>query len=545
MNRKQVANSMLGAVIGAGLFACGHSRAQTPINATCEGEAAQSPLSRPASVVTVGVSLFDTERVRVALLPYQNATVRKGLCNAVEAIRVLYREEGFVGIHVYVNNWDVGPDGTATIFVIEGRIARIDVSGASQFSGENVKAGAPALRTSEPVYMQRLDRQLRMINENPAKSVRVLLEGGQVAGELDARLEVVEQPVVRTTLSLDNSGTRNSGKYRATLGVRHANVNDLDGVASGHVSTSPEKPERVLSVGGGYRVPDYRHSLMWEVFAAYSDVQGASTTTEAGAVTFSGSGRLAGLRATRFLSRLQDLDQRVGLVGEYRAYINQCEVAGLPPGACGPGGVSVATTLMTLEYSLSRTIRQPIFLQLAFVRNIGGGGSLGDESQFELARPGAKPGYNIVRASGALSASLPDNWEVHLRASWQGTRKPLISGEQFGIGGAGSVRGYEERELAGDRGAFASLQIQAPTFYGSPFSGSRTYVFADAARVSNADGLACNGANWRCPMAAVGFGGRLKAGELLIQVDVGRVLRDATRSAAGDTKAHVSVRYSL
>jgi hemolysin activation/secretion protein len=37
-----------------------------------------------------------------------------------------------------------------------------------------------------------------------------------------------------------------------------------------------------------------------------------------------------------------------------------------------------------------------------------------------------------------------------------------VPGELFGVGGAQSVRGYEERELAGDSGLQASFEFTTP-----------------------------------------------------------------------------------
>ena len=38
----------------------------------------------------------------------------------------------------------------------------------------------------------------------------------------------------------------------------------------------------------------------------------------------------------------------------------------------------------------------------------------------------------------------------------------LISGEQFGLGGAYSLRGFEEREVTGDKGMQATVEVYAP-----------------------------------------------------------------------------------
>lgn len=74
--------------------------------------------------------------------------------------------------------------------------------------------------------------------------------------------------------------------------------------------------------------------------------------------------------------------------------------------------------------------------------------------------------------------SLPDAQYLLLRTYGQYTsKKELPSSEQFSVGGMATVRGYEESELSGDKGFFASLE------YGFPLSKDkqslRGFVFYD------------------------------------------------------------------
>lgn len=80
--------------------------------------------------------------------------------------------------------------------------------------------------------------------------------------------------------------------------------------------------------------------------------------------------------------------------------------------------------------------------------------------------------------------NLPASQYLLLRAFGQFTNaKELPSSEQFSIGGIATVRGYEESELSGDKGWFASLE------YGFPISKDkqslRGFVFYDYGVVYN------------------------------------------------------------
>ncbi|MGO9204024.1 MAG: ShlB/FhaC/HecB family hemolysin secretion/activation protein [Limisphaerales bacterium] len=55
------------------------------------------------------------------------------------------------------------------------------------------------------------------------------------------------------------------------------------------------------------------------------------------------------------------------------------------------------------------------------------------------------------------------NWVLSLRANGQWTSEPLLSTEQFGLGGVASIRGYREGEVFGDNGWWVSAEEKTPT----------------------------------------------------------------------------------
>ncbi|MFX5634281.1 ShlB/FhaC/HecB family hemolysin secretion/activation protein, partial [Acinetobacter baumannii] len=75
---------------------------------------------------------------------------------------------------------------------------------------------------------------------------------------------------------------------------------------------------------------------------------------------------------------------------------------------------------------------------------------------------GATAGYYAVRYGAGFSKVLPAAWQLKLTLSGQYTSDSLVPGEQFGIGGASSVRGFSERALANDYGTLVSGEIYTP-----------------------------------------------------------------------------------
>jgi hypothetical protein len=62
----------------------------------------------------------------------------------------------------------------------------------------------------------------------------------------------------------------------------------------------------------------------------------------------------------------------------------------------------------------------------------------------------------------SVDFNLPRQWVFSANAAGQWASEPLISNEQFGIGGVNSVRGYHGGEAFGDTGWYLSLEQKTP-----------------------------------------------------------------------------------
>ena len=92
------------------------------------------------------------------------------------------------------------------------------------------------------------------------------------------------------------------------------------------------------------------------------------------------------------------------------------------------------------------------------------GGPFSDRGEFSDASGNAKTSgtYVTAQASATRDQRIHEDWTVLLRADGQWANEPLISNEQFGIGGTGGVRGYQEGERYGDTGWRLALEPRTP-----------------------------------------------------------------------------------
>lgn len=68
----------------------------------------------------------------------------------------------------------------------------------------------------------------------------------------------------------------------------------------------------------------------------------------------------------------------------------------------------------------------------------------------------------ILTPSMSRDFLIHTNWVLSIHAEGQWTDQPLISNEQFGLGGVNSVRGYQEGQVFGDTGWWIGLEQKTP-----------------------------------------------------------------------------------
>lgn len=494
-----------------------------------------------------GNTLLPSEAIAATVAPFRGDRDLAELKQAALAVQALYSKAGFGAVVAYLPPQSLA-GGLVTIQVVEGRLGHVQVVGNAQHSEANIRATLPALIQGATPRVRELDAQIQLANENPSKQVRVMFQPAQEAGSTDARIMVNEQPLQRWSVDLDNTGNNNTGELRANLGWQYANLGDLDHVAAVQFQTSPSHPNLVKVLSAGYHMPLYAQQISLDAYLAHSDVGGGTITTPVGGLQFNGRGNAAGLRANHVLSPLGDIAQRVSVGLDYRSYLNDCGIEGLPPGACGTAGESVSVQPLSVEYALQRAGTVAWAVSIGLLHNLQIGGGLADSAHFEAVRPGAKPHYTTLRFSGMLVTPVLGEWQLRGRLAGQFSPDALVPGEQFGLGGLASVRGYEERELSGDTAGVVALELVTPDLAArmEPRSGQlNALAFVDAGWIQNHLDTPCLDTHASCRMASVGLGARYNSRQLRAQLYVAQALTTAVHTQRNHIRAHFSVGYSF
>jgi hemolysin activation/secretion protein len=543
------------------LVTCALAQAQTRTGQSASQSApSQAPTFEIRRFVFEGASLIPQEEFERRTRPFTGpnrsfADVQK----ALEAVERAYSEAGYNAVQVVLPEQEL-ERGEVRFEIVEARVGRVVVEGNKHFDDANIRASVPALAPGTAPNITRIARDLNLANENPAKKATVLLRSGEREGTVDAVVRVVDEDWLKYAVTLDNTGTNETGELRVGLGLQNANVFGRDHVLNlqyvgapysnstndqGEPSQLSIKPsDRVLIVGAGYHVPLYALGDSLDFIAGYSDVD--SGTVE-GLFNVAGAGTIFAGRYTRNLDAIDNYTHRVVFALDYRAYDNS--------------GVQIASTGMQLipdvtvhPWSLSyggqlRQADSETQFSLGYAQNIPGGND-GTQADFCAVRSNgsgvcAPARYHILQPALTHSQALPADWQLRFAMNGQWTRDQLVPGEQFGLGGMDSVRGFHEREITGDRGYRGSGELYTPdlgSLLGISDLRLRALTFYDWGSVRRLDPLP--GEPRRQSIASTGVGIRLAyARSLTLRADWGLVLNGGGQQSAGDSLVQFRVSY--
>jgi hemolysin activation/secretion protein len=441
---------------------------------------------------------------------------------AHEALEKAYRSRGFYMVAVTLPEQEINT-GVVRLIVTENRIGKINVEGNLFFDEKNIRDSLPELRQGEIPNLDAVSLSLKLANENPAKKVNLQLLKSDREREVDAKIEVKDERPWKIGISADNWGDQQTGNMRLGILFRHANVFNRDHLLTLQYITSPEKIDRVSIYSIGYRVPLYSLGSSIDLIGAYSNVDSGTISAAAYDMNVSGKGSILGIRYNQNLTRIGSYEHHLILGLDYRSYDNDINLQGIQLG----NDVTVHPVSLTYAGTLTTDARVTVCFYLTNVQNLPGIWDNRDTgSDFENARTGARRDYNIFRYGANLSYVTGGDWKVRALVNGQYTNDPLVPGEQFGLGGANSVRGFREREIANDRGYSASAEIYTPDLsklFGIKAVQSRALVFYDTGYVSRVNALP--GETASTEIASIGPGLRITDGKKFsVTADYGLVV---------------------
>jgi hemolysin activation/secretion protein len=448
---------------------------------------------------------------------------------ALEALESEYRKRGFGVVQVQLPEQDI-TRGVVRFNIVQPVIGKVNVEGNQFFNNANVRRSLPSVKEGEIPNSAAIARDLQVVSEHPVKQTNVLLRSGATDSQVDVNVRVTDGRPWRLIATLDDSGTSDTGYMRLGLGFQHTNLFDRDHSFTAQYVTSPTNHDQVAIYGLGYRIPYYRLHSTLDLFAGYSDVDSG---TVQGLFNVSGKGSIFGGRWNYHLPKRDDIEHRVFVGLDYRAFQNNVTLGGV--------GFVPDITIQPVSFGyagLKRMTASEWNFNTSLSRNLPAGVD-GDAAAFNRTRAGANPEYTILRFGTSYIHAFANEWQGRAALSGQYSADKLVPGEQFGIGGPDSVRGYLLREATNDHGYAVQLEGYTPNLaarVGLPDQWrARLVGFYDFGQVKRNDPLA--GEQNGKYLASTGVGMRLAYGKTVsLRLDLAHVLRDHGTRQAGDMR---------
>lgn len=485
------------------------------------------------------VALLETAEFRALAAPYLGRPLSLRALNRLTRDVVLhFRRHGRPVVDVIVPEQAVS-SGAVQILVVEGRLGRVRTEGNRWFAAGQISSSVRA-RPGEVIEGGPLLADLVWINQNPFRQVDLVFTRGSNPGETDVVLRTRDRYPLRVYAGYEDSGNALTGFDRVLAGANWGNAFGRDEQLNYQLSASPDF-KQLVAHSGSYVVPlpAWRHTLTvfgshaesrpalaggmfdlkgrsWQLSARYRvplPARGPWTREVTAGVDFKRSNNNLSFGGTQVFAQENDVVQAIAAFSASRSDRHGTTSGGLTL-ALSPGGLTAGN----------------------------------HTGAYQAARSFARPDYAYARLELERLTKLPAGLSWLARGTAQLASANLLGSEQLGLGGAGSLRGYEEREANGDDGFVLVNELRGPALHPAARFGARgvsdqldPLLFFDYGMVASHRRLPGEPSRLELASAGVGFRYQL-ATNLTARCDYGWQLKD---SGVSDGRRRSRAHFSL
>ncbi|CAL76065.1 conserved hypothetical protein; putative signal peptide;putative hemolysin activation/secretion protein [Bradyrhizobium sp. ORS 278] len=428
------------------------------------------------------------------------------------ALEKAYHDRGLQTVGVSIPEQDA-TRGFVVLKVAENKVGRLRVKGSRYFDLAKIKESAPSLKEGTVPDFKAVTRDIVSLNQWPDRRVTPALRAGVTPGTVDVDLNVEDTYPLHGSYEINNRQSPSTSALRSSIVLHYDNFWQRGDSANVSYQEASLNRKDAMVVSGSYLA---RTDRDWLNVLLYGVKSWSSVATVGGANVI-GPGQVIGARAVITLPAKGDLVHNISLGADYKNFAQTLSLAG--------GSFSSPVNYVPMVASYGATWKIENALTQLNVAITGGTRGIGSSLQeFDAKRFNATPSFIHLKADLSHTQDLPGGMQLFAKVQGQIADQPLVSSEQFSLGGQDTVRGYLESEALGDYGTAGTLEIRSPdvTPYfqqklenpmGAPinfnlFNDWRFYVFADAGRAKIIDPLPDQQS--RFDLASYGVGTRVR-----------------------------------
>ena len=453
------------------------------------------------------------------------------------AVTERYIEAGFLTSGAFIPPQTL-ENGFVTVQVVEGSIEEIEIVGTHRLKPGYVRDRL-GVAAKPPINSEKLLAALQRLQIDPLiETVSADLQAGVRPGTSILRVEVTEANSFGLTVGLDNERSPSIGSNRRQVSLLEGNLLGIgDRVSASYANTDGSN-----SVDLSYSVPVGPYNTRLNLDGGISESRVIDDTFDV--LDISSNSHYYDIGVTHPLIETPTEDFTLGLELSHRESQTRLGIDNIGPFPLSPGADEDGKTKVTaLRFSQAWTKRSQQQV-LAARSQFNVGLDFLDATDNEGDVPDSQ--FFSWRGQGQWVRLLGKNSLLFLRGDLQLATDSLLSSEQFGLGGAQTVRGYRQDALLRDNGALLSAEARFPVLKFSNTSMVKVTPFLEAGAAWNyadrSDGnnvLVGTGVGllWQ---QDDNFSARLDYGIPLVNID-----SDGDSNSLQDSGIYFSLQYSV
>ncbi len=433
----------------------------------------------------------------------------KDVYDFATALTNKYRNDGYILTQVIVPPQTID-DGLVKLRVVEGVIDNITVEGEGEdeTSLKLIRDYANGIKLNKAVNIKDLEYYLLIIGDLPGVDARSILSPSATkTGAADLRIILSRDPY-EAYLGLDNYGSRYLGPVELTAsGIMNSYFGNNERISAQIVAAPDPGTDSTADLELGYYALTYQQPVPSlglgtnvEIAASYTnttpgydlktfDVHGISQYVSAKISHPFIRSRATNLTAHVLLDA-RHVSSRNNIQDTLRDDIRAVRIG---------GNFQAMDTLFGLGINS---------FGVQFSKGLSVFGA-SDRSDANKTRERGDPTFTKITGDLQRLQRVTSNVNLFVAAEGQWATGPLLSSEEFGVGGYNFGRGYDSSEIIGDEGVAGKVEIQWNNPYDTDiFKDYQLFGFYDVGRTWNKD--ATTRSQKKDIITSTGFGIRAK-----------------------------------
>ncbi|MDJ0659586.1 MAG: ShlB/FhaC/HecB family hemolysin secretion/activation protein [Crocosphaera sp.] len=405
-----------------------------------------------------GNTAFDSEELREVIQEFVDRPLSFAeLLQVRSAITQHYVDRGYVTSGSYIPPQTI-ENNTVTIKVVEGQLEAIQVTVEGKLNPNYVRDRL-ALGGQTPLNIPRLVETLQLLQLNPIiESISAELTPSPRPGNNILVVKVVSARSFYPTAIFDNGRNPQVGEIRRGFNIAEKNLLGLgDKAEFSYFNTDASDDVEVT-----YQVPINVYNGTVEV--GYRSLTGEIIEEPLEILEINSDYQKYSLRLRQPIIQTPSQEFSLGLdIDHQKSRTVYLDGLAFPSRGSDTNGRTHISTIRFSQEWVGRTETQVLSARSELDWGIE---AFGTTRPFDLEVNPDTPYSNYFLWRGQaqwVKLLAPDTLFV-LRSDLQLADRPIVSLEQFSLGGIGNVKGYRQNSLLTDNGIFAGMELRFPVY---------------------------------------------------------------------------------